>query len=112
MASPSPCKNRRSPARRDDMADDVVIFVSSRAVWRVHVDPAADATEIARTVASALVGRSGDVVVAIPSAWCLVAHIEASAAAAAAHHDDHKSMMFRLEEKLPLAAEEIVADFV
>jgi len=90
------------------MADDVVIFVSARGVWRVNVDPEAGAAAITNTVASGLAGRSGDVVVAIPSAWCLVAHIESGAGA----RDDHKSMRFRLEEKLPLAAEEIVADFI
>jgi len=90
-------------------ADDVIIFVSSRAVWRVSVDPTVGAVEIANAIASGLVGRNGEVVVAVPSAWCLVAQVESSGDP---RRDDRKSMLFRLEEKLPLAAEEMVADFI
>ena len=90
------------------MADDVVIFISSSDAWRIDLDPAAGAAEIAKAVADALAGRSGEDVLAIPSAWCLAAQVELSAGA----QDDHKSLLFRLEEKLPLAAEDIVADFI
>ena len=90
------------------MPDDVVVIISSTAVCRINVDPSAGAAETARAVAAALVGRRGEVVVAIPSAWCLAPQLELSADGA----DDHKSLLFALEEKLPLAAEEIVADFV
>jgi type II secretory pathway component PulL len=90
------------------MNGDDVIFVSSGAVSRANVDPAGGAVEIAKTVTGALAGCSGEVVVAIPSAWCLAARVESSVNA----RDDHKTLLFRLEEKLPLAAEQIVADFI
>jgi hypothetical protein len=45
---------------------------------------------------------------AVPASWCLAAPIDL--------HDlppnDRKAMLFRFEEKLPLAAEAIIADFV
>ena len=91
-------------------ADDVVILVSSTAVWRVRLNPAAGEAQVAEAVADALAdGAGGEVVVAVPSTWCLAAQVEMSAAGA---RDDHKSLLFRLEEKLPLAAEEVVADFI
>ena len=92
------------------MADDVVIFISSSAAWRVNVDPSAGAAAIANAVADGLNGRSGgELIIAIPSAWCLVAQVESSPGK---QGDDYKSMLFRFEEKLPLAAEEIVAGFI
>jgi len=90
------------------MADDVVIFISARDRWRIDLDPAARAEEITKAVARALAARSGEVVVMIPSAWCLAAQVELSEGP----QDDYKSLLFRLEEKLPLAAEDIVADFI
>jgi hypothetical protein len=51
--------------------------------------------------------RHNGVVLAIPSSWCFAAATPLAGLA----RRDRRSMLFRLEEKLPLAAEEIVADF-
>ena len=67
--------------------------------------------EVAAAISSALkrAGYSGNpVTVAIPSAWCLSATI----ATGDLPRGDSKAMLYRLEENLPLAAENIVADFV
>src|SRR5579871_5717809 len=45
--------------------------------------------------------------IAVPSSWCYAALIST----ADLPHHDRKAMLFRLEEKLPLPAESVVADF-
>jgi hypothetical protein len=49
------------------------------------------------------------VLLALPSAWCLAAGISTEGAG---RKNRRQALGFRLEEKLPLAAEEFVADFV
>ena len=91
------------------MAGDAIILVTSGAVWRVELDPSARPEEISAAIRDALgSGGGGEVVVAIPSAWCFAAHVDC----AGRNGGDRKTLLFRLEEKLPLAAEEIVADFI
>ena len=67
--------------------------------------------QIASVVASALstAGHAGEtILLAIPSSWCLAASI----AIGDLPRHDRQAMLYRLEEKLPLAAEGIVADFI
>ncbi|HSZ55756.1 MAG TPA: GspL/Epsl periplasmic domain-containing protein [Tepidisphaeraceae bacterium] len=67
--------------------------------------------QIAAVVASALstAGHAGEtILLAIPSSWCLAASIAISDLP----RHDRQAMLYRLEEKLPLAAEGIVADFI
>jgi hypothetical protein len=52
--------------------------------------------------------RGEGIVVALPSTWCVAAAIDV----ANVPTRDYRSMTYRLEEHLPLAAESIVADFV
>src|SRR5207248_591355 len=47
-------------------------------------------------------------ILALPSAWCF----SASIGTADLRRHDRKAMLFRLEEKLPLAAEALIADFI
>ncbi len=65
--------------------------------------------EVAQSIAKAL-GRLGHVghgvTLAIPSGWCMSVTIDTGGA-----HLDRKAMLFKLEEKVPLAAEELAADF-
>jgi hypothetical protein len=54
-------------------------------------------------------GHAGEgIVLAIPSSWCF----SASIAVGDLPRHDRKAMLYRLEEKLPLAAELVIADFV
>ena len=56
------------------------------------------------------VGHAGQpVALALPSRWCLCAAIET---AGLPKKNRRQTMAYRLEEKLPLAAEEVVADFI
>src|SRR4051794_4277998 len=77
----------------------------------IQVTDASSPSQAAADVASALTAagyRGEAVLLAVPSAWCLVASISTQDLPA----NDRKAMLFRLEEKLPLAAEGIVAEFV
>lgn len=63
-------------------------------------------------VAAALAGlgyRGQGVALAPPSAWCLSAPV---ARPASTRQRRRQAMLFRLEERLPLAAEDVAADFV
>jgi hypothetical protein len=87
--------------------------VNDAPAW-TDVEPPADDQDGADAglayVAGALrrLGHTGEgVVLAVPSAWCLVATV--STAGIPRH--DRKALLYRLEERLPLAAEAIVADF-
>lgn len=74
------------------------------------VDATAPPDEIAEHVSTALVGagyRGGGVALLIESTSCLAASIATDDLS----RHDRRAMIYRLEEKLPLAAEEIVADF-
>ncbi len=85
----------RSPAGVDDL----------------RLEPKASAGAIASQVAEALRGRGYQgqgVLLALPSAWCLSAVL----AVGDLPRQDRAAMAFRLEEKLPLAAENFTADFV
>lgn len=65
--------------------------------------------DVARLIAEALgrLGHAGQgVTLAIPSGWCMSVTIDAGGARL-----DRKGMLFKLEEKVPLAAEELTADF-
>src|SRR5687768_5808645 len=70
-----------------------------------------DQTAEAVAVALGSLGhRAGnEVLLALPSDWCLSAGIEISDLP---KKDRRHAMLYRLEEKLPLAAEEFTADFV
>src|SRR4051812_7997769 len=75
---------------------------------------ATDATapaDAAPRIASALrtLGRRNEpALLAVPSAWCLAARISLDGLP----RGDRRAMTFRLEEKLPVAAEDVVADFI
>jgi hypothetical protein len=102
------------------MAKPSFILIPGRHIWRIgaadvltDVPVAADATpaEIAAAVAPALArrGYAGQgILLALPSAWCLAASIST----AGLRRGDRDAMLYRLEEKLPLAAEAIVAEFL
>lgn len=65
--------------------------------------------EMQPTLAAALAGvEKGPITLAVPSQWCLCATIDARNLPRVRR----PAMLFRLEEKLPLAAEEIVGDFI
>ena len=63
----------------------------------------------ARAALDALGYKGQPVVLAVPSRWCLGAMIST---ADLPRKDRRRAMLYRLEEKLPLAAEEVVADFI
>ncbi|HEX4793465.1 MAG TPA: hypothetical protein VH370_06720 [Humisphaera sp.] len=77
----------------------------------IAVPARAGVNQLAELVADALqaAGYSGGgVMLAIPSAWCFSATISV----ANLPRRDRQAILYRLEEKLPLAAESLVADFI
>ncbi|MFP4215155.1 MAG: hypothetical protein ACLFVH_04445 [Phycisphaerae bacterium] len=107
------------------MSRSVVIFAAESGPWRVgcqtaqgptHRDvsiaPDATSAETAGAIAAVL-GEIGcddqPAVLAIPSEWCLAAEISTDDLGRGGRH---RAMTFRLEEHLPLSAEDMVADFV
>src|SRR5690242_9373224 len=55
-------------------------------------------------------GYAGEsVMLVVPSAWCLSAQVRTDSLP---RHKRHESLVYRLEEKLPLPAEGFVADFI
>lgn len=107
------------------MSDGYVIFAAERGTWRVGcrrddgpaiqdvpADPDATIDEQAAALAAALseLGHEDQVVVlAVPSEWCLSAEISTDDLGRGGRH---RAMTFRLEEHLPLSAEDMVADFI
>ena len=74
--------------------------------------PITAADETADAVAAALKTagyRFEPVLLAIPSHWCLCASVTT---AGLPRKERRRAMIYRLEEKLPLAAEDVVADFL
>jgi hypothetical protein len=97
-------------------ADDAPAWLVARAgpkdvaaVAPVHLAGGANAEEVACSIVEALgrLGHAGQgVTLAIPSGWCMSVSIETGGA-----QFDRKARLFKLEEKVPLAVEELVADF-
>jgi hypothetical protein len=88
-----------------------VVSSSGRTFVSLQINPEENPQQIAAHVAEAMkdAGYGGQgVVLAVPSAWCLAASIHTGDLP----KSDRKAMLYRLEEKLPLAAESIIADFV
>ena len=80
-------------------------------IWEVTVPLQSDSDETAEQLAASLKQHGYDgrgIVLALGSLWCLAARF--STADLPRH--DRNAMLFRLEEKLPWAAESLVADFI
>jgi hypothetical protein len=80
-------------------------------IMDLSVSPDSSPEQIAALVAGALKAAGYDgqaVTLAIPSSWCFAASIDVGDLP----RHDRKAMLFRLEEKLPLSAESLVADFI
>src|SRR5579859_6002100 len=102
------------------MPADAFIFFASDTNWRIcavvggapkYVDvslaPDATAQQRAEKVSTALqsFGYTGDAaILAVPSSWCYAASISTDDLP----RNDRKAMIYRLEEKLPLAAESLI----
>src|SRR5687768_8458701 len=98
-----------------------ILFAGHDGRWRLAIDtswadvpaePGAPVEHVAELAADAMrrAGyRGAPVLLAIPSAWCFAASISN---ADLPRRRDRGARLFRLEEKLPLAAEEVVADFI
>jgi hypothetical protein len=94
-----------------------ILFIGAgdEPAWRVAPvvgdGPAMTVEPSPESIRSAL-GRLGyrgeGVVLAIPSSWCMAVTIDLVQMGAR----DNRSMTYRLEEHLPLAAESVVADFI
>ena len=106
------------------MPNHPFILYPSTASWRLtaadsaagattlNIEPGASPAEIAAAVAADLnrLGYGGEaVLLAIPSAWCLCGSIST---VGLPPRNRHRAMTYRLEEKLPMAAEEVVVDFL
>ncbi len=90
--------------------DDVWRVASRGAVDEVRLDREAGAKQIAAAMAGKLRerGYQGEgLLLALPGSWCLSAEIST----ADLPRQDRAAMAFRLEEKLPMAAEHFTADF-
>jgi hypothetical protein len=106
------------------MSQNTFVLFAGAKSWRVaarasgetrflDVDFSAQASldQVAYAVSQTLQNISYDgqpVLLAIPSAWCF----SASIAISDLPRHDRKPMLYRLEEKLPLSAEGVVADFI
>jgi type II secretory pathway component PulL len=78
----------------------------------IDLPDGASADVVAETIASRMRqhGYTGrPVVLAIPSSWCLVAAIDTTGLPRKA---TRAAMTFRLEERLPISAEDVAADFI
>src|SRR5688500_17692659 len=71
--------------------------------------PPAEVADAAAAALAALGYAGGGVMLALPSAWCLCAAIRLDDLPA---RNNRQAMTYRLEEKLPLSAEDVVADFL
>jgi hypothetical protein len=108
------------------MSKNSVVIFASPADWRIGyignegqvvmraVAPPADATpaQIAESLSAALreAGRpDANAILALPSSWVLSASISTEGLPRVGRH---KAMLFRLEDKIPLPVEEVVADFI
>jgi hypothetical protein len=92
-------------------ADDVWRIVSAAAIDDIRVDRESSPAQVAAAVAAALQKRgyrAEGVLLALPSPWCLAAVIST----ADFPRQDRAALAFRLEEKLPLPAEQFTADFI
>ena len=88
-----------------------IFFRPSAAPLAVQVDdahaPAAVAARVKTELAAA--GHQGELILlGVPSAWCLAASVSTDGIAP----HDRQALVFRFEEMIPLAAEDVVADFV
>jgi hypothetical protein len=108
-----------------DMASSPFILFPGPSAWRlgavddpdsapidVPVPRDAAPADIAVAVGDALrrAGYGGEgVLLAIPSAWCLCAEVTTSGLPA---RNRHQALTYRFEDKLPVAAEEVIADFL
>jgi type II secretion system protein L len=96
------------------MRRDAFILFSGDAEWLItrvragSVEQRRVAHEEAATALGALGHAGQGVLLGVPSHWCLAASISLEGLGGS----DRRAMLYRLEEKLPLAAEELVADFV
>ena len=82
----------------------------TEAEWRTITTGGEEPADAARTIADGLreLGYSGEpVVLGLPSHKCLVAQFETQRKSR-----DYTGLVFALENRLPISAEEIVADFV
>lgn len=82
------------------------------AVASVPAPPEAALSTVANLLAESLRNhgyRGEGLVLALPSAWCLCATLSL---APLPRKPTREAMLYGLEEKLPLAAEEVVADFI
>src|SRR5688572_27703816 len=98
-----------------------ILFASHDGPWRVAADatvtevpaepgaPVERLAELAADVTRRAGYRGEPVLLAIPSAWCFAASISTTDLPS---RRDRGARLFRLEERLPLAAEEFVADFI
>jgi hypothetical protein len=98
-----------------------ILCAGHDAPWRVAIDariadvaaePGEPIDRFAQLAAESLrrAGYHGEpVLLAIPSAWCICASIPLDGLP---RRSNRAARMFRLEEKLPLAAEDVVADFI
>ena len=83
---------------------------SPDAPWRAGTSGPILAEGVDARAALDALGYAGQpVLLAVPSRWCLAAMIST---ADLPRKDRRRAMLYRLEEKLPLAAEEVVADFI
>ena len=98
-----------------------ILFAAHHAPWRVAVDgrvadvpaePDEPLERVAQAAAESMrrAGYRGQpVLLAIPSHWCLAASVPLEGLP---RRHDRAARLFRFEEKLPLAAEDLVADFI
>src|SRR5687768_588322 len=78
----------------------------------VPAPPAATPDGFADAAAGALATlgyAGGGVLLAVPSAWCLCANVTSGDLPA---RGNRATLVYRLEEKLPVSAEDVVADFI
>jgi hypothetical protein len=95
----------------DDAWQACTLEAGEPVVAEIPFPQGASVVDKAKIVAAALqeIGYAGQgTILALPSSWCYAASISTDDLPPG----DRKAMLFRMEEKLPVAAESLIADFV
>lgn len=105
----------------DDGGAEVLVSPNGAASPPRHALPplpladAANAAMLAQAVEQALAecgAADWPLALVLPSSWCLAAAVDGSGLRSGGAANRREALLYRLEEELPLAAEEMVADFL
>src|SRR5688500_10313053 len=88
-----------------------VAFVSDKSAPPIDTGVTIDAAPeaVAEKIFELCASKASRLTLAVPTAWCLCASVSTDELP---RTDRHEALRYRLEEKLPVPAEDVVADFI